>query len=403
MQVQIDGRDNNTVYSGSQFGYYYRVNLKTKEYLGIHPTHELGDSPYRYNWQTPILLSSHNQDILYVGANKLVRSMDKGETFDVISNDLTTGGKKGNVAYGTLTTIAESPFQFGLLYVGSDDGYVNLTTNSGASWKRISDNLPQKLWVSRVIASQHQKERVYVTLNGYRNDDFKPYVFKSDDYGNTWENIVSNLPNSPINVIKEDTKDENILYVGTDTGVFVSFDGGNKWHVFSNGLPKVAVHDLVLQNEAKDLVIGTHGRSIYKAPIAPLQDFNSIKDTPITLFEIPLIKHSSRWGNSWNKWLKPYEPCITISYYVANSGTYTIEILTKNNTKLMSFTSKALTGYNYFEYDLSVNEERVNNYFFKNDISVEQAKNEKYYLPKGAYIVKITGAKKSAEQTLVIE
>ena len=133
MQVQIDKRDNKIVYSGSQFGYYYRINLKTEKKFDIHPKHELGDSPYRYNWQTPILLSPHNNDILYMGANKLLRSMDKGESFEEISDELTTGGKKGNVPYGTLTTISESPFQFGVIYTGSDDGYVNVTTNGGAS------------------------------------------------------------------------------------------------------------------------------------------------------------------------------------------------------------------------------------------------------------------------------
>jgi photosystem II stability/assembly factor-like uncharacterized protein len=403
MQVQIDSRDHNVVYSGSQFGYYYRVNLKTEDYLDIHPTHELGDSPYRYNWQTPILLSPHNQDILYMGANKLLRSMDKGETFDVISGDLTTGGKKGNVAYGTLTTISESPFQFGLIYVGSDDGYIHITKNGGGSWERISENLPKDLWVSRVIASQHQKERVYITLNGYRNDDFKPYIFVSEDFGKTWSSINSNLPNAPINVVKEDNEDENMLYVGTDNGVYVSFDRGDNWHLFSYGLPKVAVHDLVVQNEAKDLVIGTHGRSIYKASVAPLQHYNTIKNEAITLFEIPSIQYSSRWGSAWNKWIKPYEPSVTIPYYVMNSGKYVVEVLTEDSTKLMSFNINAVKGYNYFDYDLSISEDRVTNYFFKNDISVKQAKNEKYYLPKGNYIIKISGDKQSAEQEFIIK
>lgn len=377
MQVQIDSRDNNIVYSGSQFGYYYRVNLKTKERINIHPTHELGDSPYRYNWQTPILLSSHNQDILYMGANKLLRSMDKGETFDVISEDLTTGGKKGNVPYGTLTAISESPFQFGLIYVGSDDGYLNVTTNGGESWTRISDNLPQKLWISRVIASQHEKERVYVTLNGYRNDDFKPYIFVSENKGKTWKNIQSNLPNSPINVVIEDPTDEDILYIGTDNEVYVTFNKGENWHVFSNGLPKVAVHDLVIQKEAKDLVVGTHGRSIYKSSIASLQKFNAVKNSEIALFEIPSIRYSSRWGSSWNKWLKPYEPSITISYYVSNSGKYTVEIFAEDKTKLKSFNVTAMEGYNYFNYDVSVPEKMVDTYFYKNEISVKEAKNNK--------------------------
>ncbi|PHQ57422.1 MAG: glycosyl hydrolase [Lutibacter sp.] len=403
MQVQIDNRDNNIVYAGSQFGYYYRVNLKTKERKSIHPKHKLGDSPYRYNWQTPILLSPHNQDILYMGANKLLRSMDKGETFEVISEDLTTGGKKGNVPFGTLTSISESPFQFGLIYVGSDDGYVNLTEDSGASWSRISNSLPQNLWVSRVVASQHQKERVYVSLNGYRSDDFKPYLYVSEDKGKSWESINNKLSNSPINVVKEDPEDENILYVGTDEGVYISFDKGENWQEFSNGLPKVAVHDLVIQEEAKDLVIGTHGRSIYKSNVAFLQQYNTIKNKAIAVFEIPSIRFSKRWGSSWNKWVKPYKPSISIPYYVLNSGEYTIEILAEDGTKLISFNVEAVKGFNYFEYDVSVLEKTVKKYFSKKDISVKIAKNDTYYLPKGAYLIKVSSGKNSAEQKFIIK
>ncbi|REE80936.1 sortilin (neurotensin receptor 3) [Lutibacter oceani] len=397
MQVQIDNRDNNVVYSGSQFGYYYRVNLKTDDYLSIHPKHELGDSPYRYNWQTPILLSNHNQDILYMGANKLLRSMDKGENFEVISGDLTTGGKKGNVPYGTLTSISESPFKFGYIYVGSDDGYINLTENSGANWTRISDNLPQGLWVSRVIASEHEKDRVYVTLNGYRNDDFKPYIFVSENKGTIWKSLISNLPNYPINVIKEDPTDENILYVGTDNEVYVTFNRGETWQLFSNGLPKVAVHDLVIQKEAKDLVIGTHGRSIYKANIAALQEFNKIKGKPVSIFEIPSIKHSSRWGTSWSKWSKPIEPSVTIPFYVSNSGEYTVEILAEDNSKLNSFLINADKGFNYFDFNISTSEKSLKSYFNKKDIKIEKAKNNIYYLPKGKYVIKINDVKKTFE------
>ncbi|MFK5959014.1 MAG: glycosyl hydrolase [Lutibacter sp.] len=398
MQVQIDNRDHNIVYSGSQFGYYYRVNLKTEERINIHPTHELGDSPYRYNWQTPILLSPHNQDILYMGANKLLRSMDKGATFEVISTDLTTGGKKGNVPYGTLTAISESPFQFGLIYVGSDDGYINITTNSGESWIRISDNLPQKLWVSRVVASQHEKERVYVTFNGYRNDDFKPYIFVSENKGKTWKNIQSNLPNSPINVVIEDPVDEDILYIGTDNEVYTTFNKGENWHVFSNGLPKVAVHDLVIQKEAKDLVVGTHGRSIYKANIAPLQKIKTLKNKGIVIFDIPSINHSSSWGSTWNKWLKPNTPKITIPFYVDKEGIYRVEILSNNKTVFKKYSTVATQGFNYTDYDLSISEKIVDSYFSKKDIEVKKAKNGNYYLPKGSYIIKIFDNIKSVEK-----
>ncbi|MDY7394467.1 glycosyl hydrolase [Aureibaculum sp. 2210JD6-5] len=403
MQVQIDSRNNNIVYSGSQFGYYFRLNLETGERLSIHPKHELGDSPYRYNWQTPILLSPHNQDILYMGANKLLRSMNKGENFDVISDDLTTGGKKGNVPYGTLATISESPFQFGMIYTGSDDGLIYLTKDGGNTWAKISDNLPQDLWVSRVIASQHYKNRVYVTLNGYRNDDFKPYVYVSEDMGNTWKSIINGLPDYSVNVIKEDPSDENILYLGTDNEVFVSFDKGSSWKVFSNGIPKVAVHDLVIQEREKDLVIGTHGRSIYKANISPLQQYNNIKSKAIALFELPETRHSSRWGSSWSQFSEPYEPKIDVSYFVSNASDVTLEVLADDKNVLYSKTLKADNGYNYTDYDFTVSEKSLKSYFGKKKIELKKADNEKYYLPKGEYILRVSSGKESASKKLIIK
>ncbi|PID69473.1 MAG: glycosyl hydrolase [Flavobacteriales bacterium] len=403
MQVQIDSRNNNIIYSGSQFGYYFRLNLETDEQLSIHPKHDLGDAPYRYNWQTPILLSPHNQDILYMGANKLLRSMDKGKTFEEISKNLTTGGKKGNVPYGTLTTISESPFKFGLIYTGSDDGLIYRTEDGGYSWKELSANLPKGLWVSRIIASKHNKNRVYVTLNGYRDDNFKPYVYISNDEGNTWKAINNNLPDYPINVIKEDPEDENILYLGNDNEAYISFDQGENWYAFSKGIPRVAVHDLVIQKREKDLVIGTHGRSIYKAPIGPLQQYNKIKDKPITLFKIPKVEHSSDWGSQKNSYVEPNEPKINISYFVPNDGEVKMEVLADKKNVLYSTTLSADAGFNYTDYDLTVSEKTLKNYFKKKKTKVKKADNSKYYLPKDRYLVKISIGKESSSGELVIE
>ncbi|MEM7382663.1 MAG: glycosyl hydrolase, partial [Bacteroidota bacterium] len=250
MQVQIDSRDPNTVYTGFQFGNYYRLDLEKEKRKPIQPKHELGEAPFRFNWQTPILLSPHNQDILYLGGNKLHRSMNQGDSWETISEDLTQGGKKGNVAYGTLTTISESPHQFGLLYTGSDDGFIQMSKNAGGSWQNVSSGFPKDLWVSRVAASKHKKERVYASLNGYRWDDFTPYIYKSDDYGKNWVSISANIPMSPVNVILEDPENEHLLFAGTDNGLYASFDQGLSWELFQNGIPNVAVHDLVIQPEA---------------------------------------------------------------------------------------------------------------------------------------------------------
>ena len=391
MQVQIDSRDNNIVYSGSQFGFYSRQNLETGERISINPKHELGDSPYRYNWQTPILLSPHNQDILYMGANKLLRSMDQGETFDVISSDLTTGGKKGNVPYGTLTAISESPFQFGMIYTGSDDGYINLTTNGGSSWNRISDNLPQGLWVSRVVASQHKKNRIYATLNGYRFDDFSAYVFMSENAGQTWESISSNVPASAVNVIKEDPKNENILYLGTDNGAYITFNNGEKWEAFNNGLPSVAVHDLVIQSEANDLLIGTHGRSIYKTNVAHFQSMTASKmNKDIVIFDVESVRRSARWGSSWSRWYDTFEPSMKIKFYSKNDGNQTVKILSENGDELNQIKVKSDKGFNIADFDLSITEEGQKALTAAHSkLKISKAQNEKYYLPKGTYTIQI--------------
>ena len=286
---------------------------------------------------------------------------------------------------------------------GSDDGYVYLTRDGGQEWERISDALPPNLWVSRVIASEHEKERVYVALNGYRYDDFKPYLFVSEDSGRSWNPIHSNLPDSPINVIREDTVDASILYLGNDHGVYVSFDRGQNWQAFSEGLPKVAVHDLRIQDEAKDLVVGTHGRSIYKANIATVQKYNSIKDEAVTVFALKDIRHSSRWGSSWGQWYDAIVPAEIIEFYTGASGKLTIEILGEDEYQLNSFSIDAKAGYNSFEYDLSVSEKSTKAYFKKKDIAIEEAANGNYYLPKGKYEIKVSIGGNSAKTDLTIK
>jgi photosystem II stability/assembly factor-like uncharacterized protein len=272
MQVQVDTRDNKTVYSGSQFGYYSRKQTDAKQGKFIHPQPDLGEQQLRYNWQTPILLSRHNQDIFYFGTNRFYRSMNKGDSMVQLSGDLTNGKKEGNVPYGTMTTMSESPLKFGLLYVGTDDGNIHVSKDGGYSWTLVNKNLPKNLYISRVLASAFKEGRVYVTLNAYRNDNFSPYLFVSEDYGNSWKSIVSNLPMEPLNVVKEDPKYEDIIYVGTDAGLYASFNRGASFISMNSTLPRVPVHDIAIQKTANEIVIGTHGRSIYIASLKDVHD-----------------------------------------------------------------------------------------------------------------------------------
>ena len=296
MQVQVDTRDNTTTYAGSQFGVYSRFNRKARtDRKSVRPFHELGEFPIRFNWQSPIMLSKHNQDIFYIGSNRLYRSMNKGDSLVAISNDLSNGKREGNVPYGTITAITESPTRFGLLYAGTDDGNVHISKDGGYSWQLISQPLnrevtikksktadsrlsTQGLWISRVIASKYNEGRVYVTLNGYRSDNFAPYLYVSDDYGTSWKQLGKDLPNEPLNVIREDPKNDSILYVGSDGGLYVSFDAGNNFMMWNAGLPRsVPVHDIAIQVRENDIILGTHGRSLYAAK---LDDVQKLKKDP---------------------------------------------------------------------------------------------------------------------------
>jgi photosystem II stability/assembly factor-like uncharacterized protein len=293
MQVQVDARDNKIIYSGYQYGTYSRQNVMTKENKNIKPSNDLGEPQYRFNWQSPILLSKHNQDILYYGSNKFHRSFNKGDSLPAISEDLTTNPAQGDVPFGTLTTISESPLKFGLIYVGTDDGNVQISKDGGYSWTLINKKLPKGLYVSRVIASAYQESRVYVSLNGYRNDNFLPYLYVSDDYGNTWKQIGKTLPNEPINVIKEDQSVDGLLYVGTDGGVYVSIDAGENFMAWTKGLPyAVPVHDIVTQARENEIILGTHGRSIYIGKLDEVQKL--IKDPEFKIKRLAEIQKAEK-------------------------------------------------------------------------------------------------------------
>lgn len=315
MQAQVDTRDNATMYSGSQFGVYgrYKKDVRGAQKF-LRPQHELGEKPLRFNWQTPILLSKHNQDILYYGTNRLYRSLNKGDTLIAMSSDLTNGKVTGNVPYGTLTTITESPLRFGLIYTGTDDGNIHRSYDGGYTWEKLNEDAvtatpvkkkpgkadvtdylklqTNKLWVSRVTASQHKEARVYASLNGYRFDNFAPYLYISNDYGKSWEQIGKDLPFEPINVVREDPKNDSILYVGTDGGLYVSFDRGNSFMLWNAGMPKsVPVHDIAIQQRDNEIVLGTHGRSLY---VAKLDDVQKLKADPEWMNKKPKPKKEKK-------------------------------------------------------------------------------------------------------------
>ncbi|HHJ52372.1 MAG TPA: glycosyl hydrolase [Caldithrix abyssi] len=408
MQIAVDTRDNNTVYTGYQFGNYFRIDLQSGEQKQITPKHKLGQRPYRFNWQTPIHLSVHNQDILYLGSQKLHRSMDKGDHWEEISPDLTRGGKKGDVPYGTLTTIHESPLKFGLIYTGSDDGLVYVTKDGGATWQRISDSLPQNFWVSRVQASAHDTATVYLSLNGYRWDNFRALIYKSTDYGQHWQPIGLDLPDEPVNVIKEDPVNPQILYVGTDHGLYVSLNGGKSFMAFDGGLPDAPVHDLAVHPRDKKLVVATHGRSLYLADVAQLQKLTEkVLSKPLAAFKIPEITYTKNWGNRKYDWRFNEPEPITIGFYCQRGSASVIQIK-KDKLRVTTLTDTSEAGLNYVRYDLTVPEKT-----FKKLVKtlpqkerpkkIKAADNGKFYLPPGDYTVTIRHLGQQVRRKLTVK
>jgi photosystem II stability/assembly factor-like uncharacterized protein len=317
MQIAIDPRDNQTIYTGFQFGNYFKINRSTETEVNITPKHTLGEKPFRFNWQTPIWLSKHHPDMLYLGSNFLHRSLDQGKTWEKISTDLTKGGKPGDVAFGTITTIHESPLKFGLLYVGTDDGNIWMTEDGGNHWNSCNHGLPQNLWVSRVWASNFEVGRVYISLNGYRNDDFNSYIYVSNDYGKTWKSLNEKGLREPVNVIKEDPEREHNLWLGTDNGLYWSNQDGGDW-IPASSLPQVAVHDISFQEKERKLLIGTHGRSLYLVDLKKTDLWNnSLNGQVLNLFTDTLmmsgfsIETNSAIENTttilarWTIWIHP--------------------------------------------------------------------------------------------------
>ncbi|MBE2279388.1 MAG: glycosyl hydrolase [Ignavibacteriaceae bacterium] len=376
MQTAIDSRNNNILYTGYQFGNYFRIDLSKGEYKQVKPYHKLGEPLLRFNWQTPIHLSVHNQDILYLGSNKLHRSMNKGDNFVEISTDLTKGAVEGNVPYGTLTAIHESPLKFGLIYTGSDDGLVHVTKDGGNTWSNITKGLPENYWVSRIKASAFDTSTVYLSLNGYRYDNNESLIYSSVDFGKTWKQIGKNLPKEPVNVIIEDPVNPDIIYCGTDFAIYLSLDKGEIFHNFNGTLPFVPVHDLVVHPTEGDLLAGTHGRSIFKVNIKKIQNLDPVTLTAdLHMYDINPVNHSANWGvRGYDGSI--YEPALKIEFFTKDGGDVSFSVRDSLNANLHNFTFKAGKGFNFVDYDLS---------FTPASTKEEPKDSGKFYLPIGKY------------------
>jgi photosystem II stability/assembly factor-like uncharacterized protein len=343
MVVAVDTRSNDIVYTGSQFGNYYRINTKTNERKPVTPSHDIGRAPNRWNWRTPATLSKHNQDVFYMGSQYVYRSLDRGDTWQTISPDLTKNQKSGNVPFATLAVLEESPFEFGTLYAGSDDGNLWITRDHGLNWIDISKGLPQNRWVSSISPSQHQEGLVYLTLTGYRFDEFNPFVYKSIDYGKTWTSIAGNLPLEAVNVIKEDHNNPAILYLGTDQGLYVSTDAGKSYELMQGSIPNVAIYDMAIQKRENELVVATHGRSVFIVDLKPLyKTLNNPK-------EVQLLSVSEIRYNPWRAAMSEgmvNKPTQNILFYTKNKGETSFEIKNDKDETIKSWSYNSSAGVN---------------------------------------------------------
>ena len=425
--TQIDSDDWRTVYTVNHVGFVARQNIETREYTFITPTPEtiknfnefvdydydetrnrytidpgehwffrerpdrtLLPPQFRFNWSSPFIISSHNSKKVLFGSNYLFQSYDRGDTWNIISPDLTTNDKKlrntsngggltnsntGGENHFTIITISDTPIDTTIIWAGTDDGNVQITKNNGENWENVKLNIkevPKKIWVSRIEASKHVKERAYVTFDNHRFDDNNPYVYITEDYGETWKNITSNLPkNYSVYVIKEDPINPNLLFVGTEESVYFSYNKGLSWEKLGSKLPTVAVHDLVIHPRDGDLIAGTHGKSIWILDdISPLRNLNA--DNKNKLFD---TRESTQWIRINTGRKQPYfefrgknPPYGAIINFFSNSnkkGEISISNLAETN-----FYSKEINmvkGINRFiwPFTLERNENEFNNYKLK--------------------------------------
>jgi S1-C subfamily serine protease/photosystem II stability/assembly factor-like uncharacterized protein len=279
---RVDADDPDLIYSESQNGTISRRHLRTGERAAIRPTRPRGAAPYRFNWNAPFVLSSHNAKIFYSAGNFVFRSLDRGNNLQVISPEITLTKR------GSATALAESTRNPNILYVGTDDGALWVTRDGGHEWKDITKNLGIRdpRWVATIEASRYADGRVYVTLDGHRSDDDEPYAFVSEDFGQTFKSIRTNLPWGSTRCLREDIQNENLLFCGTEFGLWTSLDRGAHWTKLNNNLPTVAVHEVAMHPTNGEIVAATHGRSLWASDISALRQLSAeqVKEK-ITLFK----------------------------------------------------------------------------------------------------------------------
>ncbi len=363
MYNQVDPNDSRWLYNDYQLGAIQRFDQKLGIGKNIKPSRKENDLPLRFHWTSPIHISPHNSQIIYLGAQVLFRSLNRGDNWQEISPDLTTNDPeklKGNIEFCTITTISESPIRPGIIWVGTDDGKIQLTTNGGRTWTDLTQKIgaaggPENYYVSRVFASNFKEGTAYVTKTGFQRDDYSPFIYKTKDFGESWTSIFSNLPEGIVYVIVEDRKNPNLLFIGTEMDVYVSIDGGKRWVRMRNNMPTNAlVYDLLIHPRENDLVVATHGRGLFITDITPLQELNEkVLSEDIYFFEVePKIQWIYKRRLNFfgqRQYVVPNEPYgLVINYYLKTKSKDKVKvtITDPNGEEIMSLDGKSNAGIN---------------------------------------------------------
>jgi len=351
---RIDPLDSNIVYAESQNGGLVRFDKRTGERVSIAPIEGKDIESQRYNWDSPLIISPHSNTRLYFAGHKLYKSDNRGDDWKVISGDLSRGldrnalpvmGKvwgpdavaknQSTALYGNASALSESPKKQGLLYIGTDDGLIQITENDGQSWRKVDKiaGVPENSYVHRVLASQHDAGTVYALFNNHQNGDFKPYPMKSTDTGKTWTSIKGNLPErGSVYAIAEDHVNPNLLFIGTEFGVFFTVDGGSKWVQMKGGLPTIAVRDIAVQKTENDLVLGTFGRGIYV-----LDDYSSLRQVKREMIDQGSVIFPVKDALMYNRSNSSFAGSQGASFYTAPNPAYgaTIAYFLKESPKTL--------------------------------------------------------------------
>ncbi|NJD11532.1 MAG: hypothetical protein FIB01_14235, partial [Gemmatimonadetes bacterium] len=373
MYNAVDPTDSRWVYNTEQFGSHRRADLQAGTRASIMPRRPQGQPRLRWTWTTPVVLSPHDPKTVYTGAQVVLRSRDRGDTWEEISPDLTTNDAtkqngSGNIQYCTITTLAESAHTAGVIWAGTDDGKVQVTRDAGGSWTDVTAALvaagaPANFWVTRVAPSRHAAGTAFVTITGFHRDDARPYVFRTDDFGGTWRSLAASLPAAAAaNVIADDPRNPNLLYLGTDRGLFVSIDGGIRWARLKANMPTVPVRDLMVHPRENYLVVGTHGRGLWITDVTPLQELSEAilgDDAYLFAIEPRGYRVESGWGNyelfGDDILRTPNEPNgITINWWLRATGTdsVTITISDSTGTAVRTLKAPARAGLQRIVWDL---------------------------------------------------